>query len=342
LRNSIQELNSKLSQITANSEAEIDLLQSKMDQLEQERLKMTEELTTLHDREREQLSKSETLYEEIQKLSQQIAVNEQLDSSVVSETSPTKSRRSSIGPADTDSNRLATIIKYLRNEKNKETELRMNAELDFQRLKAQCAVDERKILTLESKVTELSNQIQTHLQSLSEKDQLISQIDVLRRVQHSHGVLQKQHEALKQKSTAESQKIKELESGLLQAQSEKSKVELQVKSLEVEVEARKKEITSLRQQSANYQSALSRFGPEKLTEAVKKCDQQTQMINQLTTENEMVKKQLADETQKCQTALKESNANKEKFEKTRTLAIYHRDNYRKLVEEHNKLKVLIS
>jgi hypothetical protein len=43
----------------------------------------------------------------------------------------------------------------MRTEKQKETELRMNAELDLQRIRAQTSMDQQRILQMESELSKL-------------------------------------------------------------------------------------------------------------------------------------------------------------------------------------------
>ena len=50
------------------------------------------------------------------------------------------------------SERLSTIIGYMREEKQKETELRMNAELELQRVHAQTTIDQQRIANLDAEL----------------------------------------------------------------------------------------------------------------------------------------------------------------------------------------------
>ena len=58
-------------------------------------------------------------------------------------------------PQQQHADRLNTIMGYMRAEKQKEMELRMNAELDLQRIRAQAGLDQQRIVQLETELTAL-------------------------------------------------------------------------------------------------------------------------------------------------------------------------------------------
>jgi hypothetical protein len=61
---------------------------------------------------------------------------------------------------DQSIDRFNTIIRYIREEKQKETELRMNAELELQRVKAQTSIGQQKILSMEADLLRVRNEAQ--------------------------------------------------------------------------------------------------------------------------------------------------------------------------------------
>lgn len=58
---------------------------------------------------------------------------------------------------------MSTIIGYMRSEKQKETELRMNAELELQRIRTQATVDQQKIVALETDVAKLRTEAEVNM-----------------------------------------------------------------------------------------------------------------------------------------------------------------------------------
>lgn len=58
---------------------------------------------------------------------------------------------------------MSIIIGYMRSEKQKETELRMNAELELQRIRTQATVDQQKIVALETDVAKLRTEAEVNI-----------------------------------------------------------------------------------------------------------------------------------------------------------------------------------
>lgn len=79
---------------------------------------------------------------------------EQLEPSGTTQTSSATSSPSKqlFEMNDQGAERFNTLIKYMRAEKQKETELRMNAELELQRVKAQLSIDQQNRIKLESEL----------------------------------------------------------------------------------------------------------------------------------------------------------------------------------------------
>lgn len=266
---------------------------------------MADELTELRNRDNENTKKTETLLGEIEKvlsfllacligifqLSTMVSVSQQLDTSMPESSTTTTStrRRTSYEPADTQPAQFAQIVSFMRTEKHRETELRMNAELDVQRLQAQHTVDAQKIQTLEARVIKLTNEIDANIQALSEKDKLVSDLNVLRQVQQQYNTLKREFDALKAKEQSGAAKvwpalndstsrrtvssgfvrvttlpfqIKGLEGALTSAHQAKVALEQNLKSTQTQLEAQQKEVQELRTRNDQIMTTVGKYSPE--------------------------------------------------------------------------------
>ena len=88
---------------------------------------------------------------------------EQLNSMGSPHTSTQASKLFGSEVEEQQTDRLNTIIGYMRQEKQKETEIRMNAELELQRVKVQSSMDHQKIITLETELIRTRNSAEVHI-----------------------------------------------------------------------------------------------------------------------------------------------------------------------------------
>ena len=135
------------------TQTEMESLRGSMELKESERLRLLDEITALQQRDREAAERIEAMYTEIQKLVEQVCLLEQMSSSGVGSALDisTSSQVSGAGEA-LPMERLNTIIGYMREEKTRETELRMNAELEMQRVKAKCQLAEERAGKMEAEL----------------------------------------------------------------------------------------------------------------------------------------------------------------------------------------------
>lgn len=158
--------------------------------LEKEKARLNEELTELQNRDQEQKLNMNTLYDKIQALTQDSLHSSQLDTSGVGNTS-----------LQSSDNSLTTVIEILRKIKDKEMEMRMAAEIEVCRVKAQAHIDEQRINDLSQQVEELNKQVQINAQLMNEKNELINQLGALQAIQRRADELQQQLNLAQEKAT---------------------------------------------------------------------------------------------------------------------------------------------
>ena len=149
--------------------------------LEKEKARLNEELKDLQSRDQDQKLNMNTLYDKIQSLTQDNLLSSQLDTSGTLNTS-----------LQTSDNSLTTIIDILRKIKDKEMEMRMAAEIELSRIKAQAHIDEQRIHELSEQVEEANKQIQINAQLVNEKNELIDRLGSLQAVQRKAAELQQE------------------------------------------------------------------------------------------------------------------------------------------------------
>ncbi|KAI1723190.1 nucleoprotein TPR [Ditylenchus destructor] len=293
-----EDLSKQVAQLTEQLNMETGKLKAQVELLEQEKLRFLQEISDFNERDQDNLQRTNTFYDQIQKLVEKIAFMEQMQCVMPdsANTSLNQSNMSLTEESDAHSaSTLNTIIGYMRIEKQKETELRMNAELDLQRERAKSSIEQEKIRSIEAELISLRNTAQANAQAALENEKLLSELNALRDSQQRHADLKKDYDEVQSKFAAMEKKAKELANAFSQARTAKANFEGRLNATQAELEARKKENQALRERNEG------------------EFEKQKQLLNQHTNELEILKGQL----NKCTTEL--SARNKEFDEKTKQL-----------------------
>uniref|UniRef100_A0A915DZC6 Nucleoprotein TPR n=1 Tax=Ditylenchus dipsaci TaxID=166011 RepID=A0A915DZC6_9BILA len=332
-----EELTKKLTQLNDQLNVDTTKLQNTVDMLEQEKLHLNELIADYSKRDQDNLQKTNTLYDEIQKLVQQIAFMEQMQCSMPESANSTLNTSSMSLPDDDDphqASRLNIIIGYMRVEKQKETEMRMNAELDLQRLKAKASIDQQKIFTLESELNQVRTVADANAQAAQQNQHLVTELGMLKEIQDRFAVLKKEHTELQTKFGVIEKRAKDLAAALSQ----------------------KKENTSLRERTEKVMALASKYSPEAYSALMGDFEKQKQVLNQKEQELKLVKTQLEKCTNDITTLRLQLEEKTKAMDKassmlgqTKTLARNFRDNNntlerqkQELEEEVKKLKTQVA
>jgi hypothetical protein len=189
-----------------------------------------------------------------------------------------------VGGQQQHTDRINTIIGYMRTEKQKETELRMNAELELQRIRAQAGMDQQKIFDLEAQMVKLRNEAEVvnqshshpfyryvnllyiHLQANAntavEKEQLLTRLNALNDVQARYQQLKKTFDELSQQYTQLGTRTQELDGQLLKLQAEKKNLETRLESATKLAEDRAQQNKGLRERCERAMAMASKYSPD--------------------------------------------------------------------------------
>lgn len=277
-------------------EADKEKLQQTIDVLEQEKLRMHGEMQDYIKREEEHIQKRDSLYDEIQKLLKQIEFMERLQNTIQSPSANTSmnipsmtntifspnSSRLSIGSAELggqqqqqQTDRINVIIGYMRTEKQKEMELRMNAELEVNRIRAQAGMDQQRIAQLESDNTKLRNEVEINSKALLEKEQLLTRLNALTEIQSRYQQLKKTFDDLNQQFNQLSRKTADLEQQNIKMQADKKNLESRLEVSTKMADDRSQQNKLLRERCERAMAMASKYSPE--------------MVNSLQSDNEKLK-----------------------------------------------------
>jgi predicted nucleic acid-binding Zn-ribbon protein len=150
----------------------------------------------------------------------------------------------------------------MRSDKQKETELRMSAELELQRIRAKSSVDHRRILQLESEVSKLTNEVEINARIASEKEELVSQLNVLGEVQTRYQQIKKSFDELNERFTIINGREQALEVNHAKLLAEKTGLDSKMESITKLAQAREKQINVLKERCDRAMELASKYSPE--------------------------------------------------------------------------------
>ncbi|KAL3079750.1 hypothetical protein niasHS_014032 [Heterodera schachtii] len=263
--------------------AEREQHQQSLQMLEQEKLRLNDEIKEFMKRDEENVQKQGVYLDEIQKLVQQNSFMERLNQTIASPTSSSSLNASFIaGTPNTSrlsttvnqgsymaeqqqqqhSDRMNVIIGYMRAEKQKETEMRMNAELELQRIRTQANIDQHKIVHMEAEVAKLRAEAEAGARVAVEKAQLLTQLNALCEVKSRYQQLNKTHEDISQRFAELEGRTRELEQAQLTAQADKRNLDAQIEAATKELATRTQENKNLMVRYNKAMAIASKYSPE--------------------------------------------------------------------------------
>ncbi|KAL3100891.1 hypothetical protein niasHT_029312 [Heterodera trifolii] len=319
-------------------------------------LRLNDEIKEFVKRDEENVQKQGVYLDEIQKLVQQNSFMERLNQTIASPTSSNSLNASFIaGTPNTSymaeqqqqqhSDRMNVIIGYMRAEKQKETEMRMNAELELQRIRTQATIDQHKIVHMEAEVAKLRAEAEAGARVAVEKAQLLTQLNALCEVKSRYQQLNKTHEDVSQRFAELEGRTRELEQAQLTAQADKRNLDAQIEAATKELATRTQENKNLMVRYNKAMAIASKYSPElvhtlqgdneKLQSSLAQREKEVQLLN---AEGE----RLGDHVKNLSTELAELKTKSDKLTSelsaVKTFARKFRDERNKLELENKELE----
>uniref|UniRef100_A0A914I796 HAMP domain-containing protein n=1 Tax=Globodera rostochiensis TaxID=31243 RepID=A0A914I796_GLORO len=333
--------------------------QQSLQMLEQEKLRLNDEIKDFITRDEDHVQKQSLYLDEIQKLVQQNSFMERLNQTIASPASSTSLNASfNAGTPNTSrlslantsqqqqqSDRMNVIIGYMRTEKQKETELRMNAELELQRIRTQTGIDQHKIAHMETEVAMLRTEAETGARVAVEKAQLLAQLNVLREVQSRYQQLKKTSDEVNQRYAVLEERKRELEQTQLMAQADKRNLEAQLDAATKELNSRTQENKNLLERYNKAMAIASKYSPELVNTLQGDNEKLRSLVAQREKEVELLNKEgerLGDEVKNLNAQLTELKTKGEKLSSelsaVKGFARKFRDERNKLEQEKRELE----
>ena len=150
----------------------------------------------------------------------------------------------------------------MRSDKQKETELRMSAELELQRIRAKSNVDQQRILQLESEISKLTNEVEISARIAAEKEELVSQLNSLGEVQTRYQQVKKVYDDLNERYTTTNARAKELEVEHAKLLAEKNALDSKLESITKLAQARAQQNKILKERYDRAMAMASKYSPE--------------------------------------------------------------------------------
>jgi chromosome segregation ATPase len=291
LKNDLANIRERFESASSDHDLMVSRLRNSVVLLEKEKARLNEELKDLQTRDHEQKLNMDTLYDKIQTLTQDSLLNSQLDTSLTSSN-----------VSHSADNSLTTVVDILRKIKDKEMEMRMAAEIELSRIKAQAHIDEQRIQELTNQVEELNKQVQINGQLMNQKNELLNRLGSLQSVQ-------RQNETLQQELNSVNQRVASLQH------------ETERLSLELEKSTRMKESAE-----NQYSAAAQELKQVKsdLLEVRRRCNEAEKQISQSTSSPADAQKLSELEAEKTMLQ-KKLTENTDTLQKIKTLARKYRD-----------------
>uniref|UniRef100_A0A915M9A7 Nucleoprotein TPR n=1 Tax=Meloidogyne javanica TaxID=6303 RepID=A0A915M9A7_MELJA len=271
-------LTQQIATLEKDCQDKCEKFQKSIDIFEQEKLRLQDEINTYMTRDKEHLEKQASLYDEIQELLKRIEFMERLQHTIASPSPNTSlnvsatmstfspiSRLSTTGiEASTQQHteRINAIIGYMRTDKQKETELRMSAELELQRIRAKSTVDQQKILQLESEIAKLTNEVEINAKIAVEKEELLTQLNSLREVQNRYQQIKKSFDELNERFTSTNVLAQGLEVEQAKLLAEKTELNSKLENVTKLSNGRAQQIKLLKERYDRAMAMASKYSPE--------------------------------------------------------------------------------
>nr|CAD2135700.1 unnamed protein product [Meloidogyne enterolobii] len=273
-----EHLTQQIATLEKDCQDKCEKFQKSIDIFEQEKLRLQDEINTYMTRDKEHLEKQASLYDEIQELLKRIEFMERLQHTIASPSPNTSlnvsatmstfspiSRLSTTGiEASTQQHteRINAIIGYMRTDKQKETELRMSAELELQRIRAKSTVDQQKILQLESEIAKLTNEVEINAKIAVEKEELLTQLNSLREVQNRYQQIKKSFDELNERFTSTNVLAQGLEVEQAKLLAEKTELNSKLENVTKLSNGRAQQIKLLKERYDRAMAMASKYSPE--------------------------------------------------------------------------------
>lgn len=158
--------------------------------------------------------------------------------------------------------RINAIIGYMRTDKQKETELRMSAELELQRIRAKSTVDQQKILQLESEIAKLTNEVEINAKIAVEKEELLTQLNSLREVQNRYQQIKKSFDELNERFTSTNVLAQGLEVEQAKLLAEKTELNSKLENVTKLSNGRAQQIKLLKERYDRAMAMARKYSPE--------------------------------------------------------------------------------
>uniref|UniRef100_A0A7E4VRR1 TPR_MLP1_2 domain-containing protein n=1 Tax=Panagrellus redivivus TaxID=6233 RepID=A0A7E4VRR1_PANRE len=162
--------------------------------------------------------------------------------------------------ADTSISHAAStdmLIDVLRKTKNREVELRMSAELELSRIRAQSNIDEARIASLSEEVAALQAQVQVNSQLTAEKSSLLQRLESLQSVQRQNVQLKNELTAATTNADAGNKQAKDLERQVSNLTTSKSQLNTRLATLTQDLAHARTELNETRARLSQAEKQLS-------------------------------------------------------------------------------------
>lgn len=333
-----ENLTQQIVNLNKDCEDKCEKFQKSIDIFEQEKLRLQDEINTYMTRDKEHLEKHASLYDEIQELFKRIEFMERLQHTISSPSPNTSlnvsgnmstfspiSRLSTTGiEASTQQHteRINAIIGYMRTDKQKETELRMSAELELQRIRAKSNVDQQKILQLESEVSKLTNEVEINAKIAVEKEELLSQLNSLSEVQNRYQQIKKSFDELTERFTSTNILAQGLEVEQAKLLAEKNELNSKLENITKLSNARAQQNKMLKERYDRAMAMASKYSPE--------------IVNSLQGDNEKLKIDVSQKENELGILRKECDRLTEEIKKTKNEHTTLNAEYTKVAEKQKE------
>uniref|UniRef100_A0A914XXK4 Nucleoprotein TPR n=1 Tax=Panagrolaimus superbus TaxID=310955 RepID=A0A914XXK4_9BILA len=281
LKADLKSSNERFESASNDHDAMVSRLRNSVVLLEKEKARLNEELSELQHRDHEQKLNMDTLYDKIQSLTQDSLLNSQLDTS-----------SSGLNTSQSGDNSLAAVVDILRKIKDKEMEMRMAAEIELSRIKAQAHIDEQQINQLSCQVEELNKQVQINGQLMNEKNELVNRLGSLQSVQRRNEVLQHELNDVRERVNALEHEIQRLNFELEKVSRAKESAESRYSATAQELIQVKKDLAGVRKRCSEAE--------KQITQNVASSPADTQKVTELENEKNNLTKKLAETTENMQ------------------------------------------
>jgi len=157
---------------------------------------------------------------------------------------------------------LSSIINYWRNEREKETLIRIDVEYSLKKYREGCIIAEDKIMKLESEIAKLTNEVEINAKIAVEKEELLTQLNSLREVQNRYQQIKKSFDELNERFTSTNVLAQGLEVEQVKLLAEKTELNFKLENVTKLSNDRAQQIKLLKESYDQAMAMASKYSPE--------------------------------------------------------------------------------